>query len=595
MDLYQIRDRISRNTRLIDACVEGDTDQVIQLIESGADITHSGNEAIKAAAHYGHADIVRLLLDKGADPAADPRYAIIVHNYYDNLSHIERTTLEKIHEFHTSNQDAAISYSIFGGHQEIVELLLPLSELTNENLIKPLHHNPALHLWETLLKCFKPTPQELLSVLRSENPELRLKILNILVNYYPNFKTEFSIILVVAYLLHIGDNDGIIEVLDSRPISEEDGWILLTVACLHADVRMLEYIHQRIDGEFTSRDFTFILERRSIQHVEYLASQDSDLKLSERGLYSLCNSTLEFNLRVMSHVDVTQNKNRWICIACCFDRLDVVRALIDHGADLHARDDVCLTLTADMKLLEFMVECGLIYKLPKRSTIKSVRRGNRDIVKFLMRQGVLCEDMLYSVALDCRPEHLEVIRELVQYVEDCSEFLPIVCDAQEELLEIVELLIKHSSNVNYRPLITTDEVSLSALDKAVYADYIGSVKMLLDAGAEINHNARVAACYKGNIEMIKLLLERGGFDDYMIVSAFEYNQIDVIITLLKFGADIHAQDDAVIDIVCKEGYQELLEYLIARDDFRHKYETAIEIAREYKHSDLEEILRNLKN
>ena len=58
------------------ASANGNTEIVKLLIEAGADVTADGNYAIRWASRNGHEEIVKLLIEAGADVTAENNYAI---------------------------------------------------------------------------------------------------------------------------------------------------------------------------------------------------------------------------------------------------------------------------------------------------------------------------------------------------------------------------------------------------------------------------------------------------------------------------------------------------------------------------------------
>lgn len=58
---------LTLNDKLIDSIINGDFNQVSQLITDGADVRYLDNEPIKIAAQKGNISIVSLLHSKGAD------------------------------------------------------------------------------------------------------------------------------------------------------------------------------------------------------------------------------------------------------------------------------------------------------------------------------------------------------------------------------------------------------------------------------------------------------------------------------------------------------------------------------------------------
>jgi len=62
--------------KLIDAAKNGHLDVVKHLVENGADVHAAGDEALGWAAESGHLDVVKYLIENGADVHADDDYVL---------------------------------------------------------------------------------------------------------------------------------------------------------------------------------------------------------------------------------------------------------------------------------------------------------------------------------------------------------------------------------------------------------------------------------------------------------------------------------------------------------------------------------------
>ena len=67
--LLSFNEKKKLHKKLQHACFSGDIEKVESLVFEGADLTYRGLEvySLVAAAAYGHLEIVRFLLDRGAD------------------------------------------------------------------------------------------------------------------------------------------------------------------------------------------------------------------------------------------------------------------------------------------------------------------------------------------------------------------------------------------------------------------------------------------------------------------------------------------------------------------------------------------------
>jgi hypothetical protein len=104
-----------------EACITGDLQQVLSLLENGYDPTINDNLAIQLASVYGYLNIVKLLLYHGCDPKADNNFAIL---YASKNGHLDVVKL--LLQFGcnpTVNDNWAIKWAIFNGHFNVVKLL----------------------------------------------------------------------------------------------------------------------------------------------------------------------------------------------------------------------------------------------------------------------------------------------------------------------------------------------------------------------------------------------------------------------------------------------------------------------------------------
>ena len=112
------------NEQFINASLYGYLDVVKLLIELGANINIWNNRAIITASYAGHLDIVKLLIDYGADIRAQYNQSIISASYNGHLS-IVKLLIELGADIHAQNNQA-IMYASCNGHLSVVKLLIEL-------------------------------------------------------------------------------------------------------------------------------------------------------------------------------------------------------------------------------------------------------------------------------------------------------------------------------------------------------------------------------------------------------------------------------------------------------------------------------------
>ena len=209
-------------------------------------------------------------------------------------------------------------------------------------------------------------------------------------------------------------------------------------------------------------------------------------------------------------------------VASCFGKLEIVRLLLDHGADANAETD------NGLKLLH-QVSFGLY---------KSKEDGVR-IAELLLEHGA---------EVDARSE-------------DHSTPLHIACEYGR--LEIVRLLLDHGAEVNAE--IVNGLKPLHEVSSGKYRSQGNGVRvaqLLLEHGADVNtrrndHRTPLhAASHFGNVEIVRLLLDHGadpeanaegsmGSKPLHEVSYGKYrsqeNGVRVIQLLLEHGADVNTR------------------------------------------------------
>ena len=100
----------------------GHTEVVKLLIDNGADVTADNNYAIRNASREGHTEIVKLLIDAGADVTARDNYAIRYATYNGHLE-IVKLLIDAGADV-TAVDNQAIRYASYNGHIEVVKLLI---------------------------------------------------------------------------------------------------------------------------------------------------------------------------------------------------------------------------------------------------------------------------------------------------------------------------------------------------------------------------------------------------------------------------------------------------------------------------------------
>ena len=114
----------NRNEAIIVASCYGHLDIVKLLIDYGANVKSLSNRAIISASRNGHLFVVKLLIDSGADVRAQNNQAITYASLSGHLS-VVKLLIENGADFHAQNNRAIISASR-NGYLSVVKLLMEL-------------------------------------------------------------------------------------------------------------------------------------------------------------------------------------------------------------------------------------------------------------------------------------------------------------------------------------------------------------------------------------------------------------------------------------------------------------------------------------
>ena len=216
--------------------------------------------------------------------------------------------------------------------------------------------------------------------------------------------------------------------------------------------------------------------------------------------------------------------------------LEIVKVLIQSGADIHAQDDKALSLSS--------------------------LSGHLEIVKYLIENGA---DIHRSAALFMSSirGHLEVVKYLIQNGADIHAYNDeaLVISSKNGHLEIVKYLIENGADIhadNDKALV------MSSKD-----GHLEIVKYLIEKGVDIHaqdDRALILSSQNGHLEIVKYLIENGADihadNDKALVMSSKNGRLRVVKYLIENGANIHADNDKAIMMSSKKGRLRVVKYLV---------------------------------
>lgn len=233
--------------------------------------------------------------------------------------------------------------------------------------------------------------------------------------------------------------------------------------------------------------------------------------------------------------ELIENENEDIdglmVLAARYNKLNVVKYLIELGADIHAGDDYALKVSAtngNLELVKFLVENGAdIHAENETTLINSILNENLDIVKFLIENGAVI-DGNDSLSVSIVTGNLDVFKYIISIGADKIDALKTSADYGQ-------------------------------LDFIKYLQSIGT-----NISAEDDYALKISAA-NGHLDVVKFLVENGAniHADYetALISSASNGHLGIVKFLVENGADVHAEDNAAIVIARMNRHSDVVDYL----------------------------------
>uniref|UniRef100_A0A8C4Y9I9 Ankyrin repeat and KH domain containing 1 n=1 Tax=Gopherus evgoodei TaxID=1825980 RepID=A0A8C4Y9I9_9SAUR len=200
-----------------------------------------------------------------------------------------------------------------------------------------------------------------------------------------------------------------------------------------------------------------------------------------------------------------------------------------------------------------------------------------------------------ALTLACAGGHEELVVDLLlarganKEHRNVSDYTPLSLAASGGYVNIIKILLNAGAEINSR---TGSKLGISPLMLAAMNGHVPAVKLLLDMGSDINaqietnrNTALTLACFQGRAEVVSLLLDRKanvehraktGLTPLMEAASGGYAEVGRV--LLDKGADVNAPPvpssrDTALTIAADKGHYKFCELLINRGahiDVRNK-------------------------
>lgn len=293
-----------------------------------------------------------------------------------------------------------------------------------------------------------------------------------------------------------------------------------------------KYISGLCDNAFWQTKFIqeYELNIGDIQNINYrdaykeLYFKDLNLQLiwaSEKGYTTFVTELLKrgANIHIFSDFPLR--------IAVKYKHLDTVKLLIDNGANMDPKLNGPYVAQAAKNRGIKNLNC-LLY----RPIVYAVKRGYFIILKILLEK---------DISNSIRKE---------------SALIVAACNGH---YKIVELLLDYGANVN-----NSNDMALSLASRS---GHINIVALLLARGATNYHGALLHAIEGGHSDIANLFYERGevfNINNETLVYAIQNNLLNVAMTCLNKGMDIHYDNDVLLRYAVAECNLEMVKMLLAK-------------------------------
>lgn len=320
----------------------------------------------------------------------------------------------------------------------------------------------------------------------------------------------------------------------------------------------------------------------------HINAQDS--KCRNTALHHACiKGSIEMVKLLLNHGAQVNLKDDTGCSAlidaCVYGHTNIVLCLLSHGADLELSNDQGMTpfmyasMSGHTNLSKILIDHGAKIETCKVSALVGASgRGHTETVKLLLDHGAELEarndegaSALYSAS---KYGHTETLRILLDHgaqvdAKDNSGKTALIIASLSGHTETVQVLLDHGAHVN-----AEENNGMTALVRASLSGHTETVRVLLDNNARANSqegtlSALSLASWTKNTEILQLLIERTCQADPVAAQKALENHGKAS-QLSFFSEDEAAMSDREVDIDPSHPYYKIEEMVSTQDKLVEK-------------------------
>ncbi|XP_071095704.1 uncharacterized protein [Haliotis cracherodii] len=568
-----------KQTPFFEACKNGHIDIVRLLIEKGADVSAAAADddddcytALHLACKNGHVDIVRLLIEKGADVSAAA--AAVAADDDDGYT--------------------ALHLACKNGHIDIVRLLIEkgadVSAAAAAIAAADDDGYTALHL------ACKNAHIDIVRLLIEKGADVSAA--SCFGSTALHLACENGHIDIVRLLIEKGADVS----AAAAAADDDDGYTALQWACENGHIDIVRLLIEKgadvsAASCFGSTALHLACDNGHVDIVRLLIEKGADVSPAGNGytpLHLACeNGHIDIvRLLIEKGADVSAAGNGYTPLhwACENGNIDIVRLLIEKGADVSAAGNGYTALhwackNGHIDIVRLLIEKGADVSAAADDDDDgytplhwACENGHIDIVRLLIEKGA---DVSATnrhgntpLSLACENGHIYIVRLLIEKSADVSAtnrhgYTPLTLACKNGHIDFVRLLIEKSADVS-----ATNRHGDTPLSSACENGHIDIVRLLIEKGADVSATNRHGntplslACENGHIDIVRLLIEKGadvsatnrhGYTPLSL--ACENGHIDIVRLLIEKGADVSATNrhgGTPLSLACENGHIDIV-------------------------------------
>ncbi|XP_063088286.1 ankyrin repeat and KH domain-containing protein 1 isoform X8 [Cavia porcellus] len=537
------------HTPLMEAASAGHVEVARVLLDHGAGINTHSNEfkesALTLACYKGHLDMVRFLLEAGADQEhkTDEMHTALMEACMDGHVEVARLLLDSGAQVNmpADSFESPLTLAACGGHVELAALLIErganLEEVNDEG-------------YTPLMEAAREGHEEMVALLLAQGANI---------NAQTEETQETALTLaccggfseVADFLIKAGAD---IELGCSTPLMEasQEGHLELVKYLLAAGAN----VHATTATGDTA--LTYACENGHTDVADVLLQAGADLEHeSEGGRTPLMKAaraghlcTVQFLISKGANVNraTANNDHTVVSLACAGGHLAVVELLLAHGADpTHRLKDGSTML------------------------IEAAKGGHTNVVSYLLDYP----NNVLSVPTTDISQLTPPSQDQSQEPDRTSqEYSPALIGVQKAVSSRVPTGSNSSSQIT--ECLTPESCSQTPSNMVPQPMPLVYPSVDIDAHTESNHDtALTLACAGGHEELVSVLIARDAKIEHRdkkgftpLILAATAGHVGVVEILLDKGGDIEAQSertkDTPLSLACSGGRQEVVDLLLAR-------------------------------